>query len=168
MSNIINLVCEACPIESKVIPVKLRKEFLKKSITGVSTVVDLHGLDSQAVDQKVQPHARIMYVDEQMTVRSYSIVTALAVRKNGASLSPDDITLICEACSIEGRVIPVILKKSSFKASITGVSTVIDLHGIDKLADADSNIQQHVRILYVDERMSVRSYSVVTALAGRK
>ena len=168
MSNMINLVCEACPIEGKVIPVKLRKENLKKSITGVSTVVDLHGLDSEAVSQNIQPHARIMYVDERMTVRSYSVVTALAVRKEGASLSPDYITLICEACSIEGRVIPVILKKASFKASITGVSTVIDLHGIDKKTDEDSNIQQHVRILYVDERMSVRSYSIVTTLAGRK
>ena len=94
-------------------------------------------------------------------------MTSLAVRKEGATVSPDDITLVCEACSIEGKVIPVKLDKNSFKASITGVSTVIDLHGIDEAAKANS-VRQHVRILYVDERMSVRSYSVVVALAGRK
>lgn len=167
MSSIINLVCEACPIEGKVIPVKLRKENLKHSITGVSTVVDLHGLDPEAVSGNVQPHARILYVDERLTVRSFSVVTALAIRKEGSNVTANDITLVCEACNIEGRVIPVKLDKTSFKPSITGVSTVIDLHGIDELAKSNS-VRQHVRILYVDERMSVRSYSVITALAGRK
>lgn len=167
MSSIINLVCEACPIEGKVIPVKLRKENLKHSITGVSTVIDLHGLDQEAVSGNIQPHARILYVDERLTVRSFSVVTALAIRKEGSNVTAKDITLVCEACNIEGRVIPVKIDKTSFKPSITGVSTVIDLHGIDEIAKSNS-VRQHVRILYVDERMSVRSYSVVTALAGRK
>ena len=77
-----------------------------------------------------------------------------------------EITLICEACDICEAVIPVKLNKNDFKPSITGVSTVVDVHGLDdKIPNGKA---PHVRILYVDERMSVRSYSVVTALAKRK
>lgn len=77
-----------------------------------------------------------------------------------------EITLVCEACEICGAVIPVKLNKNDFKPSITGVSTVVDIHGLDSQIPSGKN--PHVRILYVDERMSVRSYSVVTALAKRK
>lgn len=68
------------------------------------------------------------------------------------------IKLICEPCPICKKVVPIYLKKDDFKPSITGVSTVVDIHGIEME-------NRHVRILYVDERMSVRSFSVVTAIA---
>lgn len=77
-----------------------------------------------------------------------------------------EITLVCEACDICKAVIPVKLNKADFKPSITGVSTVVDIHGLD--GNIPEGVPRHVRILYVDERMSVRSYSVVTALATRK
>ncbi|MHA2366857.1 MAG: hypothetical protein ACXAC7_23095 [Candidatus Hodarchaeales archaeon] len=164
MSPSITLVCEACPIEGKVIAVTIKKDQLKPSITGVSTIIDLHGLDDQA--KGVKPHVRILYVDERLTVRSFSVVTSLAKRKTSNTAS-DEVVLTCEACPVEGKVIPVSIRKSDFKPSITGVSTIVDLHGIDEEAKAADH-KKHCRILYVDERLSVRSFTTVTALAKRK
>ena len=70
-------------------------------------------------------------------------------------------TLVAEACDVCGRQIHLRLKKSDVKPSITGVSTVLDIHGLDM-------DPPHARILYVDERMSVRSFSIVTAIAREK
>lgn len=68
----VQLNCEPCPICKKVVPIFLRKEDFKPSITGVSTVVDVHGLDME------ERHIRILYVDKRMSVRSFSIVKAIA------------------------------------------------------------------------------------------
>lgn len=70
-------------------------------------------------------------------------------------------TLVAEACEICGRQISLRMKKADIKPSITGVSTVLDIHGLD-------DNPPHARILYVDERMSVRSFSTVTAIAREK
>ena len=78
----------------------------------------------------------------------------------------EELTLVCEACELCKAVIPVKLKRSDFKPSITGVSTIVDMHGID--GQTPQAVPRHVRILYVDERLSVRSFSIVTALAARK
>jgi hypothetical protein len=78
----------------------------------------------------------------------------------------EDLTLVCEACDLCKAVIPVKIKKENFKTSITGVSTVVDIHGLDETVP--NGVPKHVRILYVDERLSVRSFSVVTAVAIRK
>ncbi len=78
----------------------------------------------------------------------------------------EDLTLVCEACEVCKAVIPVKIKKESFKPSITGVSTVVDVHGLD--GNVPQGTPQHVRILYVDERLSVRSFSIVTSIASRK
>lgn len=80
MSSEITLICEACDVCQAVVPVRLNKNDFKPSITGVSTVVDIHGLDDQVPNGK-EPHVRILYVDERMSVRSYSVVKALAKRK---------------------------------------------------------------------------------------
>ena len=78
----------------------------------------------------------------------------------------DDLTLVCEACELCKAVVNVVINKNDFKPSITGVSTVVDIHGLDdKIPDG---VPKHVRILYVDERLSVRSFSIVTAIARRK
>lgn len=78
----------------------------------------------------------------------------------------DELSLVCEACELCGAVVPVKMKKADFKPSITGVSTVVDVHGLDEKLPA--GVPRHVRILYVDERLSVRSFSIVTAIAQRK
>lgn len=70
-------------------------------------------------------------------------------------------TLVAEACEICNRQINLRMKKSDIKPSITGVSTVLDIHGLE-------DNPPHARILYVDERMSVRSFSTVTAIANEK
>ena len=78
----------------------------------------------------------------------------------------EEITLTLEPCDLCKSSVNVKIKKNSFKPSITGVSTLGDVHGLDN--KVPSGVPQHVRILYVDERMSVRSYSVIQAIAVRK
>ena len=78
----------------------------------------------------------------------------------------EELTLVCEACDVCKAVVPVKINKDHFKPSITGVSTVVDIHGLDDKIPAGS--PKHVRILYVDERLSVRSFSIVTSIAIRK
>lgn len=78
-------------------------------------------------------------------------------------MSEERIKLLCEPCEICKKVIPISLKKDDFKPSITGVSTVVDIHGLHT-----EGVKPHVRILYVDDRMSVRSFSTVTSIADIK
>jgi endogenous inhibitor of DNA gyrase (YacG/DUF329 family) len=66
------LNCEPCPICKKAIPLKMRKEDYKPSISGVCQVVDIHGLD------KDDKHVRILYVDERFSVRSISVISTIA------------------------------------------------------------------------------------------
>lgn len=53
------------------------------------------------------------------------------------------------------------MNKNDYKPSISGVCQVVDIHGLTE------SEQKHVRILYVDERYSVRSISVITTIADR-
>ncbi|MHA1215296.1 MAG: hypothetical protein ACTSR2_03335 [Candidatus Hodarchaeales archaeon] len=75
-------------------------------------------------------------------------------------MSPKDdlVNLNCEPCSVCKRVIPLKMKRADYKPSISGVCQVVDIHGL-------TEPQRHVRILYVDERFSVRSISVITTIA---
>ena len=75
-------------------------------------------------------------------------------------MSPKDdiVNLNCEPCSICKRTIPLKMKRSDYKPSISGVCQVVDIHGLKEP-------QRHVRILYVDERFSVRSISVISTIA---
>ena len=77
-------------------------------------------------------------------------------------MSEERIKLILEPCEQCKKVVPVSIFKKDFKPSITGVSTVVDVHG---LRDHGPDIKRHVRILYVDERLSVRSFSTVLCIA---
>ncbi len=54
------------------------------------------------------------------------------------------------------------MNKDDYKPSISGVCQVVDIHGLTNSG------QKHVRILYVDERFSVRSISVITTIADKK
>ncbi len=72
--------------------------------------------------------------------------------------SKEIVHLNCEPCEICKKSIPMRMKKSDYKPSISGVCQVVDIHG---LTGSD---QRHIRILYVDERYSVRSISVITTI----
>ncbi|MFX1517083.1 MAG: hypothetical protein ACFFC6_12345 [Promethearchaeota archaeon] len=78
------------------------------------------------------------------------------------SSKSDLVALNCEPCSICKRAIQLKMNKNDYKPSISGVCQVVDIHG---LTDSDP---KHVRILYVDERFSVRSISVITTIADEK
>lgn len=73
----------------------------------------------------------------------------------------DFVSLNCEPCPICKKAIPLKMRKKDYKTSISGVCQVVDIHGLDK----DT---KHVRILYVDERFSVRSISVISTIANSK
>ena len=73
----------------------------------------------------------------------------------------DVVDLNCEPCEICRKAIPLKMKKSDYKSSISGVCQVVDVHGLDHPE------KKHVRILYVDERFSVRSISLITTIADK-
>ncbi|MFX0086011.1 MAG: hypothetical protein ACFFAU_10065 [Candidatus Hodarchaeota archaeon] len=73
--------------------------------------------------------------------------------------SKEIVDLNCEPCSICKKTIAMKMKKSDYKPSISGVCQVVDIHGLTHPK------QRHVRILYVDERYSVRSISVISTIA---
>ncbi len=75
----------------------------------------------------------------------------------------ENVTLSCEPCPICNKSVTLTIPKDDIKPSLTGVTTVLDLHGLDK-----KGLPPHARILYVDERYSVRSFSVVTAFAKER
>jgi hypothetical protein len=72
------------------------------------------------------------------------------------------VALNCEPCPICKKAIPLKMKRSDYKPSISGVCQVVDVHGL-----RDSDLK-HVRILYVDERFSVRSISVISTIADTR
>ena len=73
----------------------------------------------------------------------------------------DLVDLNCEPCEICRKAIPLKMNKNDYKSSISGVCQVVDVHGLDHPE------KKHVRILYVDERFSVRSISLITTLADK-
>lgn len=68
------------------------------------------------------------------------------------------VPLNCEPCKICKTAISMRMDPETFKPSISGVSPVVDVHGIN-------HETPHLRILYIDERFSVRSISVITTIA---
>ena len=73
----------------------------------------------------------------------------------------DLVDLNCEPCSVCKKAIPLKMNKNDYKPSISGVCQVVDIHGLS------NSEEKHVRILYVDERFSVRSISVIRTIADR-
>lgn len=51
---------------------KISKEKLKPGLTGLATLVDLHGIAF-----KEKPHVRLMYVDPHGSVRSFKAISEL-------------------------------------------------------------------------------------------
>lgn len=78
------------------------------------------------------------------------------------SSKSDLVTLNCEPCSICKQAIPLKMNKNDYKPSISGVCQIVDIHGLT------GSEQKHVRILYIDERFSVRSISLITIIVDRK
>ena len=76
----IKLVCEPCEVCKKPVTITISKKDLKHSASGVTTVVDIHGLDEQTKKEGKPPHVRILFVDEQNSVRSFNTVTSIAHR----------------------------------------------------------------------------------------
>ena len=75
-------------------------------------------------------------------------------RQNG-----DLIYLACEPCEICKKAIPLAISRKNFKPHPSGITTVIDTHGVN-------HATPHYRILYVDSHYSVRSFSHVTNIAS--
>ena len=73
----------------------------------------------------------------------------------------DFVSLNCEPCSVCKKAIPLKMRKKDYIPSISGVCQIVDTHGLSK-------DKRHVRILYVDERFSVRSISVISTIADSK
>ena len=71
------------------------------------------------------------------------------------------VDLNCEPCTICKKTIPLKMERSDYIPSITGVCQVVDIHGLNHPE------KRHVRILYVDERFSVRSISLITTIADK-
>ena len=73
MTDMIELRCESCPLckEKRTIMI-FPKEKLIPDITGMCTIVDLHG-----IYHKEKPHVRILYVDPTGSVRSFTVVEKL-------------------------------------------------------------------------------------------
>ena len=69
----VSLNCEPCKICKTAISMKMDPDTFKPSISGVSPVVDVHGLTHEKT-----PHLRILYIDERFSVRSISMVTTIA------------------------------------------------------------------------------------------
>ena len=83
----VQLRCEICPICNLHIQMNISKEKLKPGLTGLATLVDLHGIAF-----KEQPHVRLMYVDPHGSVRSFKAISELT----------GDSTIMKEINKLEG------------------------------------------------------------------
>lgn len=70
------------------------------------------------------------------------------------------VSLRCESCSICGKSPPMRFPRADLNPGLTGLATLIDIHGL-----AYSS-KPHVRLLYVDEHGSVRSFKVISEVTG--
>ena len=70
------------------------------------------------------------------------------------------VLLRCEVCPICKIHVQMSISKEDLNPGLTGLATVIDLHGIAFKEKA------HVRLLYVDPHGSVRSFKAISELTG--
>lgn len=78
MTDMIELRCENCPLcKDKRTLLFFPKEKLKPDLTGMCTVIDLHGIYHQE-----KPHIRILYVDPSGSVRSFTVIDNLTAIPN--------------------------------------------------------------------------------------
>ena len=71
----------------------------------------------------------------------------------------DQISLRCEPCPICNKHPPMIFPRDQFNTGLTGLATIIDIHGL-------AYSPPHIRILYVDEQGSVRSFKAISEITG--
>ena len=71
----------------------------------------------------------------------------------------DTITLRCEVCPICQNNPTMTFPRKDLDPGLTGLATLIDIHGL-------AFNEPHVRLLYVDEHGSVRSFKVIRELTG--
>ncbi len=74
-------------------------------------------------------------------------------------LAGDNLPLRCEACTICKKHPAMLFPKDKLDTGITGLATIIDIHGL-------SFSTPHVRLLYVDDHGSVRSFKIITEITG--
>lgn len=75
-------------------------------------------------------------------------------------MSSNRVPLRCEVCPICKFQIQMSIPKEDLNPGLTGLATLIDVHGI---AYKD---KPHVRLLYVDPHGSVRSFKAISELTG--
>ena len=73
----------------------------------------------------------------------------------------DQIPLRCEACPICNKHPSMFFPRAQFKTGLTGLATIIDIHGL-------AYSTPHIRILYVDEHGSVRSFKAISEITGEE
>jgi len=71
MADFVSLRCEQCPICNRNPPMKFLKADLNPGLTGLATLIDIHGLAFSP------PHVRLLYVDEHGSVRSFKVIKEL-------------------------------------------------------------------------------------------
>ncbi len=69
MANIIRLRTEPCSICNKTLALGIPADKLAPDVTGLDLFLDLHGIDDE------QPHARLLYVDAEGSVRTISTIS---------------------------------------------------------------------------------------------
>lgn len=69
------------------------------------------------------------------------------------------IPLRCEVCPICKQHLTILIERRTLKVDATGSAIIADIHGL-------AYSIPHVRILYVDEYGSVRSFQVIEHLTG--
>ena len=70
------------------------------------------------------------------------------------------VQLRCEVCPICKIHVQMKFPKADLNPGLTGLATLIDLHGIAYKE------KPHVRLLYVDPHGSVRSFKAISELTG--
>lgn len=75
-------------------------------------------------------------------------------------MTSDLIPLRCEICPTCKKHIQMHFPKSEINPGLTGLATIIDIHGLSYRENP------HIRILYVDPHGSVRSFKSITEITG--
>lgn len=72
MTETVQLRLENCDICKKQVMMSFPRDELVIDVTGICQIADLHGANDE------RPHIRILYVDVNGTVRSYTMIDRIA------------------------------------------------------------------------------------------
>ncbi|MFX0205723.1 MAG: bZIP transcription factor [Candidatus Hodarchaeota archaeon] len=73
--NTIALLCEPCPLCNQAVPLLIHEKTLQTGPNGLTPVLDSHGLFSEI------PHARILHVDKEKSVRAWEVIPTVTLNK---------------------------------------------------------------------------------------